>query len=265
MNELIKLDNVTAGYDNGIVLRDVSFTVSDQDFIGVIGPNGGGKTTLIKIMLGLIKPVSGTIQRFDNQEGSFIGYLPQQSHIDRKFPITVQDIVLSGLMSAGKGLSMYSSTDKKQALNLLDQMGISHLSKRTAGELSGGQLQRVFICRALISSPKLLILDEPNTFVDNRFEHEMYEILQQLNKKMAIMIISHDVGTISYFVKTIACVNTFLHYHPSNIITEAQLAGYNCPLQIITHGDIPHTVLQKHDHSHDYDTEFASPHDHKHN
>jgi zinc transport system ATP-binding protein len=264
MNKLIQLENVTGGYDKGIVLRDVSFSVSEQDFIGVIGPNGGGKTTLIKLILGLIKPVSGTIQRFDDQKGSFIGYLPQQSQIDHKFPITVQDIVLSGLMSAGKGVSRYSSKDKKQALDLLDQMGIGQLAKRTAGELSGGQLQRVFICRALISSPKLLILDEPNTYVDNRFEHEMYELLQDYNKKMAIMIISHDVGTISYFVKTIACVNTYLHYHPSNIITEAQLAGYNCPLQIITHGDVPHTVLQKHDHSHDYDQEFT-PHQHPHN
>lgn len=263
MSKLIELEHITAGYENGIVLRDVSLTVSNQDFIGVIGPNGGGKTTLIKLILGLIKPVSGTITRFDNREGSFIGYLPQQTHIDRKFPITVQDIVLSGLMSAGKGLSRYSSQDKKQALVLLDQMGISHLAKRTTGELSGGQLQRVFICRALISSPRLLILDEPNTFVDNRFEHEMYELLREFNKKMAIMIISHDVGTISYFVKTIACVNTFLHYHPSNIITEEQLAGYNCPLQIITHGDVPHTVLQKHDHSHDgADGEHMHNHDH---
>ena len=153
MSELIKLNNVTAGYDNGIVLRDVSITVSDQDFIGVIGPNGGGKTTLIKLILGLIKPFSGTIERFDNQEGSFIGYLPQQSHIDRKFPITVQDIVLSGLMSAGKGLSRYNTRDKQLAIDLLAQMGISHLAKRTASELSGGQLQRVLICRALISSP----------------------------------------------------------------------------------------------------------------
>ncbi|MFN8135741.1 MAG: ABC transporter ATP-binding protein [Bacteroidales bacterium] len=264
MNELIKLNNVTAGYDNGIVLRDVSITVSDQDFIGVIGPNGGGKTTLIKLILGLIKPFSGTIERFDDQQGSFIGYLPQQSHIDRKFPITVQDIVLSGLMSAGKGLSRYNTRDKQLAVDLLAQMGISHLAKRTASELSGGQLQRVLICRALISSPKLLILDEPNTFVDNRFEHEMYELLQQFNQRMAIMIISHDVGTISYFVKTIACVNTYLHYHPSNIITEEQLAGYNCPLQIITHGDVPHTVLQKHDHSHDHDHDDAQPHFHKH-
>jgi zinc transport system ATP-binding protein len=141
MNELIQLEQVTAGYDNGIVLRDVSLTISDQDFIGVIGPNGGGKTTLIKLILGLIKPVSGTIRRFDNQVGSFMGYLPQQSHIDKKFPITVQDIVLSGLMSAGKGFSRYSAKDKTQALDLLGQMGINHLAKRTAGELSGGQLQ----------------------------------------------------------------------------------------------------------------------------
>jgi len=266
MSDLIRLNNVTAGYDNGIVLRDVSITVSDQDFIGVIGPNGGGKTTLIKLILGLIKPFSGTIERFDSQEGSFIGYLPQQSHIDRKFPITVQDIVLSGLMSAGTGFSRYNASNKQQAIDLLAQMGISHLAKRTASELSGGQLQRVLICRALISSPKLLILDEPNTFVDNRFEHEMYELLQQFNQKMAIMIISHDVGTISYFVKTIACVNTYLHYHPSNIITEEQLAGYNCPLQIITHGDVPHTVLQKHDHTHDHDHDHdhSLPHLHKH-
>jgi zinc transport system ATP-binding protein len=264
MNELIKLQNVTAGYDNSVVLRDVSITVSDRDFIGVIGPNGGGKTTLIKLILGLIKPISGNVQRFDDQKGSFIGYLPQQSHIDRKFPISVKDIVLSGLMSAGKGLSRYNSDDKKLAVDLLEQMGIGHLAKRTTSELSGGQLQRVLICRALISTPKLLILDEPNTFVDNRFEHEMYDLLQQLNKKMAIMIISHDVGTISYFVKTIACVNTYLHYHPSNIITEEQLAGYNCPLQIITHGDVPHTVLQKHEHNHNHEHEHINSSHNKH-
>jgi zinc transport system ATP-binding protein len=252
MKTLIRLDNVTAGYDNGIVLRDVSFSVNENDFIGVIGPNGGGKTTLIKLILGLIRPLSGTISRFDEGRRNFIGYLPQQSHIDRKFPITVRDIVLSGLMSAGGILNRYSASDRRLALSLLEQMGILHLADRTASELSGGQLQRVFICRALISSPELLILDEPNTFVDNRFEHEMYELLKEFNRKMAILIISHDVGTISYFVKTIACVNTYLHYHPSNIITEEQLAGYNCPLQIITHGDVPHTVLQKHDHEHDH-------------
>lgn len=127
-------------------------------------------------------------------------------------------------------------------------MGIEHLFRKPVGELSGGQMQRVFLCRAIITSPKLLILDEPNTFVDNQFEADLYETLKILNERMAIMIVSHDVGTISYYVKTIACVNKYLHYHPSNIITEQQLVAYGCPIQIITHGDIPHTVLKKHNH-----------------
>ncbi len=249
MDTLISLQHVTAGYESGIVLQDVNFDIHHKDFIGVIGPNGGGKTTLIKIILGLIKPLSGSIVRNHTQEGTFIGYLPQQSQLDKKFPIQVRDIVLSGLMSSGARFRSYSASDKRKALGLLDQMGISKLANVTASELSGGQLQRVLICRALISSPQLLILDEPNTFVDNRFEQEMYELLRSLNKEMAILMVSHDVGTISYYVKTIACVNTFLHYHPSNVITEEQLANYNCPLQIITHGDVPHTVLQKHDHT----------------
>jgi len=252
MSKLLQLIKVSAGYDREVVLRDVDFAVHDHDFIGVIGPNGGGKTTLIKIILGLLKPLQGSIERFGEVDGSFTGYLPQQSLIDRKFPITVTDIVLSGLMSEKSGFRRYTHADKLKALVLLDRMGIGDLASRTSMELSGGQLQRVFISRALISSPRLLILDEPNTYVDNRFESDLYELLGELNKTMAIMIVSHDVGTISYFVKTIACVNNYLHYHQSNIITEEELAAYNCPLQIITHGDVPHTVLQKHDHTQEH-------------
>jgi zinc transport system ATP-binding protein len=248
MDKLIEIQQVTTGYDTGIVLRDVSLNILENDFIGVIGPNGGGKTTLIKLILGLIKPFSGTISHFKYEKGGFIGYLPQQAQIDRKFPINVSDIVLSGLMSTGHIFRRYSGENRKRALQLLEQMGIGYLAHRATTKLSGGELQRVLICRALISEPRLLILDEPNTFVDNRFEHEMYEQLKQFNRKMAIIVVSHDIGTISYYVKTIVCVNSFVHYHPSNIITEEQLASYNCPLQIITHGDVPHTVLQKHDH-----------------
>ena len=111
-------------------------------------------------------------------------------------------------------------------------------------------MQRVFLCRSLISDPELIILDEPDTYVDNQFEKELYEELRELNARMAILLISHDVGTISTYIKSIACVNKQLHYHPSNIITEKQLASYNCPIQMITHGDVPHTVLGKHDHEH---------------
>ena len=111
-------------------------------------------------------------------------------------------------------------------------------------------MQRAFLCRAIVSSPELLILDEPNTFVDNKFEHDLYEALPGLNEKMAILIVSHDVGTISSYIKTIACVNKELHYHESNIITENQLQAYNCPIQLITHGEVPHTVLKDHHHKH---------------
>lgn len=130
---------------------------------------------------------------------------------------------------------------------LLSEMGVIDIRNKAIGELSGGQMQRVFLCRALISKPKVLILDEPDTFVDNRFEGELYEKLKQLNKEVAIILVSHDVGTISSYVKTIACVNRELHYHPDNRITQEQLNSYNCPIKLITHGEVPHTVLKHHD------------------
>jgi zinc transport system ATP-binding protein len=247
---LVELKSVSAGYGDELALKDVNFTVYNHDFIGVIGPNGGGKTTLVKIILGLIKPLAGSVVLANEgeQANGFVGYLPQISQIDRRFPITVRDVVLSGFMSKQSHFYRHNRHEKELALELLAQMGIAHLENRTVGELSGGQLQRVFVSRAIISSPRLLILDEPNTYVDNKFESDLYELLRKLNESMAIIIVSHDVGTISAYVKTIACVNTYLHYHESNIITEEQLESYNCPIQIITHGDVPHTVLEKHHH-----------------
>ncbi|MDP4290655.1 MAG: ATP-binding cassette domain-containing protein, partial [Bacteroidota bacterium] len=150
------------------------------------------------------------------------------------------------LMSKNHFITGFNKVIKKKADELLEQTGIAHLRKRPIGELSGGQLQRVFLCRALIASPRLLILDEPSSYVDNKFEKELYGILHDLNQNMAIIMVSHDVGTITSYVKTIACVNRQLHYHHSNIITEEQLADYNCPIQIISHGDVPHTVLEHH-------------------
>ncbi len=252
MNTIVELRNISAGYHEHIALRDVNLVVNENDFIGVIGPNGGGKTTLVKVLVGLLQPIRGEIflnETLVRQKGNLIGYLPQVSRFDIKFPITVEDVVLSGLMSQSSMLYSFSRQQRTKASELLAEMGIEHLRLKPIGELSGGQMQRVFVCRAVISSPKLLILDEPNTFVDNKFESDLYETLRQLNKKMAIMMVSHDVGTISYYVKTIACVNTYLHYHPSNIITETQLASYGCPLQLLTHGDIPHTVLKSHNHT----------------
>lgn len=247
MDALIKIENLTLGYDKEPVLKKVNLEIFEKDFIGVIGPNGGGKTTLLKAVLGLLKPMSGKIifrKDIDRQKKP-IGYLPQVKHMDRNFPITVFDVVRSGsLMKNSKNLT--SSEIKNKTEELLLEMGIANIRNKAIGELSGGQMQRVFLCRALLSDPKILILDEPDTFVDNRFEGELYEKLRHLNNHMAIVLVSHDVGTISSYVKTIACVNGELHYHPDNIITQEQLNSYNCPIKLITHGEIPHTVLKHH-------------------
>ncbi|MRT91739.1 metal ABC transporter ATP-binding protein [Ancylomarina sp. 16SWW S1-10-2] len=245
MTKLLELKSLYAGYDDKVILRNVDLIVNKNDFLGIIGPNGGGKTTLLKVILGLIKPFKGSI-KFNNADDNLIGYLPQINTIDHKFPIPVREVVLSGLMSHKKLFGRYRNEDKEKAKGLMDQMGVLHLRDKNIGELSGGQLQRVFLCRAIISDPQILILDEPNTYVDNNFEAELYTILNQLNDHMAIIIVSHDIGTICSHVKSIACVNETLCYHDSNIINEDQLKTYNCPIDLITHGDLPHRVLKKH-------------------
>ena len=246
MEPLIKIENLTVAYDNIPVLEDAELEIFEHDFLGVIGPNGGGKTTLLKAILGLVKPVKGKIsfRRDIIRRDKPIGYLPQVNYIDRKFPITVFDVVRSGSVMESSGRT--KNEIKEKTLELLNEMGIYKIRNKAIGELSGGELQRTFLCRAVISDPCILILDEPDTFVDNRFEGELFERLQLLNKSMAIVLVSHDVGTISSYVKTIACVNRNLHYHPSNSITQEQLNSYNCPIQIISHGEIPHTVLKHH-------------------
>ena len=247
MNPLIKIQNLTVGYDKTPVLQNVSLDVYENDFLGVIGPNGGGKTTLIKSILGLLMPSAGKIE-FRNDIGMKkkpIGYLPQVKHIDRKFPITVSDVVKSGLMMQNSSISV--SNVKQKVNDILSETGIFDIRNKAIGELSGGQMQRVFLCRAIVSNPKILILDEPDTFVDNRFEGELYEKLRILNSEMAIILVSHDMGTIVKYVKTIACVNGNLHYHPSNRITQKELDEYNCPIQVIKYGEVPHIFL-KHQH-----------------
>ncbi len=252
MDSIISIEDLTVGYNAKNVLRNVSLNIHERDFMGVIGPNGGGKTTLLKAILGLIPIKSGKIV-YSNQmphKGGDIGYLSQINQFDKKFPITVREVILSGLVGKKSSGLFYKKNDKNKAEEILNELGIKQLANKAIGQLSGGQMQKVFLGRALISDPKLLILDEPETYVDNNFESELYDKLKILNKRMAILLVSHDMGTISSHVKSIACVNETLHFHPSNKISEEQLASYNCPLQIITHGEVPHTVLGAHNHKH---------------
>lgn len=246
--ELVLLEQVSVAYDGCEALHGVDLTISEGDFIGVIGPNGGGKTTLVKAILGAV-PYTGRI-RFapalcDGRE-RLIGYMPQLTTFDRAFPISVEEVVLSGLQGRRGFGSRYTRADREKARQLLVRMGIEAVADHPIGAVSGGQMQRALLCRAVISDPKLLILDEPTNFVDNRFEHELYHALSELNERMAIVVISHDIGTITSVVKEIVCVNRTVHRHRSNRITAEQLANYNCPIQLISHGAIPHTVLEHH-------------------
>ena len=250
MEALVSLKNLTVRYDETVALEDVSLDIYHDDFLGIIGPNGGGKTTLVKAILGTL-PHSGEVSYsptlFENGH-RLIGYLPQLSEFDKSFPISVIEVVMSGLQAEKGALKRYTAEDRKRAMELLEMAGIGTIAERQISEISGGQMQRALLCRAVILEPKLLILDEPTNFVDNQFENELYTLLHRLNERMAIVMVSHDLGTITSVVKSIVCVNRTVHRHDSNIITAEQLENYHCPIQIISHGHVPHTVLEHHHH-----------------
>ncbi|MDY3068348.1 MAG: ATP-binding cassette domain-containing protein [Parabacteroides sp.] len=252
MNKLINIDNIVAGYDNKIVLHDVSLDIWENDFLGIIGPNGGGKTTLLKIILGLLKPKSGSVRYFDGEKevsSLKIGYLPQMNKIDKKFPISVRDVVLSGLMAEKPRFRDFTAEQKQRAEEVIAQMGLQELAKRAIGDLSGGQLQRVLLGRSMVSRPKVLILDEPNSYVDKRFESHFYNLLEEISKESSIILVSHDIGTVLSMVKNIACVNETLHYHSGADISAEWLENkYACPIELVGHGDLPHRVLKNHIH-----------------
>ena len=252
---LIEIKNLSAGYDHRTVLRNVNLTVYDRDFLGIIGPNGGGKTTLIKCILGLLKPTAGEILYSDkqslttNRSSLKMGYLPQYNSIDRKFPITVEEVILSGLSSQKSLISRFTGTHREKARQVIARMGLEGLEERAIGALSGGQLQRALLGRAIISDPELVVLDEPSTYIDKRFEARLYELLAEINHDCAIILVSHDIGTVLQQVKSIACVNETLDYHPDTGVSEEWLErNFNCPIELLGHGALPHRILAEHKH-----------------
>lgn len=207
---LVKVESLQVGYNGKSVLDCPALHISERDFIGITGPNGGGKTTLIKALLKSI-PYQGKILYSKSLESEKnhrrIGYLPQVHEIDRSFPIEVFEVVLSGLQAEKGFFKRYTRQDREQAEGLLEFTGIKSLKNRIIGELSGGEFQRVMLCRALISDPLLLILDEPDNFLDSSFEQDLYRILAQLNKRMAIVMVSHDSGAIERHAQTVLYVD----------------------------------------------------------
>lgn len=252
MEKLIELEHITAGYDQKIVLRDICLTIWEKDFLGIIGPNGGGKTTLLKVILGLLSPISGQIKQFPDDTGTLkIGYLPQMSNIDKRFPISVREVVASGLTAEKPLFHNFSESQNRRIDEVIAQMGLEEFANRAIGQLSGGQLQRVLLGRSIVSRPQILILDEPNSYVDKRFESRFYQLLEEINRESAIILVSHDIGTVLSMVKNIACVNETLHYHPGTDVSPEWLdEKYACPIELIGHGNLPHRVLKNHQHTH---------------
>lgn len=247
--EAVKLTDVWVSYNGTSVLEGINLTVQQNDFLSIIGPNGGGKTTLLKVIAGLVRPVRGAVRVFGESPAgarSLIGYVPQFSHFDRDFPISVFDAVLMGrLGKAGPG-RRFGKKDREKALEALATVEMVEWRDKHLGSLSLGQQQRVLIARALVGEPKLLLLDEPTASVDAPRQGELYELLQKLKRSLAIVLVTHDIGAVAAYVEKIACLNRRLFYHGAKEIPAEELeATYHCPVDIIAHG-IPHRILKEH-------------------
>ena len=216
----LSFEDVFFSYNGAVVLENVNITVKKGDFLSIVGPNGGGKTTLLKLILGLLKPASGRVSVFGKSPEHarrFIGYMPQYTQLDPGFPITVMDIVIMGYLNK-RLCGAYSRSERRSASAALDEVGLIHLSNRSISELSGGQRQRVLISRAIVSRPEILLLDEPTANIDAEVEGKLQRVLQKLNERMTILVATHDLGFVSKLVKSVICVNRTVAVHPTGEI-----------------------------------------------
>ncbi len=226
-------------YDGHPVLEDVNLSIPHGDFVSVVGPNGGGKTTLLKLMLGLLRPSRGEIRVLGlnpDKARPRIGYMPQHAQLDPQFPATVMDVALMGRLGHGRPFGPYSKKDKEAVVKALDQVGLRDVHKKPFSSISGGQRQRLFIARALASEPDLLLLDEPTANLDVVMEGGLYELLQNLNKTLTVVMVSHDLGFVSSLVKSVVCVKCQVASHPTSELTAEIIDEmYGSPMRIVRH------------------------------
>lgn len=231
------------------VLENVSLRIEADDYLAILGPNGGGKTTLLKVILGLLTPDRGEARVLGGpprRARGQVGYVPQYVRFDLQFPILVMDVVLMGRLSVSP-LGHIRTADRSAARAALERVEMEAYADRPIGALSGGELQRVLIARALAQRPRLLLLDEPTASLDERIGRSVWELFEDLSQEMAVVVVSHDIGAISRYVHSVACLNRRLHAHPSKELTPEILeATYGCPVDLLAHG-YPHRVLEPHE------------------
>lgn len=236
MESIVSFENVSFAYQEVPVLKEVSFKINEGEFVGIIGPNGGGKTTLLKLIMGFLKPSSGKIKVFDSSPKfgqSGVAYVPQGLRFDRQFPISVIELVLSGRLSRLPWYGVYSREDQQAAEKVLETVGLDAMKNLPFGTLSGGQAQRALIARALVSEPRLLLLDEPTASVDSQAEGVIYEILQSLKGKMTILMVTHDLNAVINQVGRVLCIQRgVLSLQPQEVCEHFAVGLYHPPLQM---------------------------------
>jgi zinc transport system ATP-binding protein len=249
METAIKITNLKVCYDNNCVLNNVNLQIEEGEFLGVIGPNGGGKTTLAKVILGIKEASQGNVLIYGmtpKKARGMVGYVPQFTTFEKDFPISVEEVVLTGMLGKVKPFRKYGSQEFLKADSIMERVGIKHLKKNIVKTLSGGEIQKMLLARALIAGPKILILDEPTASVDTNAKDGIYDLLKELNNEMTIMLITHDLGVVSAYVKSIACVNIEVFYHGESEINENIIEHtFGCPVDLLAHG-VPHRVLRPH-------------------
>lgn len=234
MTSAVNFNHVSFAYEDVPVLSNVSLNVEQGAFYGIIGPNGGGKTTLLKLIMGFLKPISGDIKVLGNSPSlvrSQLAYVPQTMRFDKQFPISVIEVVLQGRLSQLSWLGTYSKNDIQAAQEALDKVGILQLQDRAFGTLSGGQAQRTLIARALVSNPSILLLDEPTASVDVKAQVEIYDLLQSLKGSMTILMVTHDLSIAIEKVQKIICVqNNVMMLTPQEVCEHFAMGLYHYPL-----------------------------------
>jgi zinc transport system ATP-binding protein len=238
-NPVVSIENLSFAYNGGAVLADVNLEIREREFVSIVGPNGGGKSTLLKLILGLLHPRRGSVRVFGQppeKSRPRIGYLPQHAHHDPQFPTTVVEVVLMGRLGRRLSLGPFGKTERRQAIDTLEKMGLGDLAGRSFSAISGGQRQRVLIARALVSEPDLLLLDEPTSHIDVAAVNDFYELMERLNEKLTIAVVSHDIGFVSNRVKSVICVNREVVIHPTSELTGESLRNlYGTDIRLVRH------------------------------